>query len=207
MFVIPFYYILEVPLNITDVRLYNGNEYEGVVQFKKTFSSWYYVPFPKHPEYIDQPQCKGTESHINECTYTIPYSCPFEGEYVRYAAVECTGHRLNISGIRLAGTSGPYHGRVEIDVNGTWGTICDRYVYDYEADAICQMFGLESYSFYHNAYYGEGSGPVYIDELNCYFGQEHINECQYVTEHTCQHRNDVSVMCYDKRKTQLLFLI
>jgi hypothetical protein len=44
----------------------------------------------RYPEYIDNPKCNGTESHINECTYIIPYSCPF-GNNVRYARVECTG--------------------------------------------------------------------------------------------------------------------
>jgi hypothetical protein len=45
----------------------------------------------RYPEYIDQPICNGTESHINNCTYFIPYSCSYNGDYVRYAKVECTG--------------------------------------------------------------------------------------------------------------------
>ena len=53
------------------------------------------------------------------------------------------GYQLNVTDIRLAGTTGPYHGRVELEVNGTWGTVGDDNFYSYEARAVCRMLGLE----------------------------------------------------------------
>jgi hypothetical protein len=53
------------------------------------------------------------------------------------------GYQLNISGIRLAGSTGPSQGRVEIEVNNTWGTICDSNFGRDEAMVICKMLGLK----------------------------------------------------------------
>lgn len=58
-----------------------------------------------------------------------------------------TVYPLNITNIRLAGTAGPYHGRVELEVNGTWGTIADDFFYQSEAQVVCRMLGLEYESF------------------------------------------------------------
>ena len=43
-----------------------------------------------YPEYIDHIKCNGSESHINDCTYNIPYTCSM-GKYVTYASIYCTG--------------------------------------------------------------------------------------------------------------------
>lgn len=45
--------------------------------------------------------------------------------------------------MRLAGTAGPYHGRVEIEVNGTWGTVSGDYFDRREAQVVCHMLGWE----------------------------------------------------------------
>lgn len=52
------------------------------------------------------------------------------------------GYHLNITNIRLAGTSGPYHGRIELEVNGTWGTVADDYFESTDGQVVCRMLGL-----------------------------------------------------------------
>ena len=52
------------------------------------------------------------------------------------------GYQLNVTGLRLAGTNGPYHGRVEVEVNGTWGTICSLNMHSWSPYVLCNMLGL-----------------------------------------------------------------
>jgi deleted-in-malignant-brain-tumors protein 1 len=49
---------------------------------------------------------------------------------------------LNVTGIRLPGGSGTYEGRVEVNVNGVWGTICHNSFDMSDARVLCRMMGL-----------------------------------------------------------------
>jgi hypothetical protein len=58
---------------------------------------------------------------------------------VKIPLLNYTGYPLNISGLRLANGVGFHDGRIEILVNGVWGTICGNTFSTNEADAICKM--------------------------------------------------------------------
>jgi hypothetical protein len=49
---------------------------------------------------------------------------------------------LNVTGIRLPGGSGTYEGRVEVKVDGVWGTICHNSFDMSDARVLCRMMGL-----------------------------------------------------------------
>ncbi|XP_053387316.1 uncharacterized protein LOC128551050 [Mercenaria mercenaria] len=150
------------------------------------------------PIYVDKLNCTGTESHINLCSYEISNNCTHYDD----VAVICTGYQLEITDIRLAGTNGPYHGRVELKVNGTWGTVCDDYFYSDGARAVCKLFGLTYQRYIRGAYYGQGSGPIFVDRLDCPYTTNTdyplLNDCAYAVDnyYNCGHNEDVSVMCY-----------
>ncbi|XP_053376387.1 uncharacterized protein LOC123533517 isoform X2 [Mercenaria mercenaria] len=216
------------PLNITDIRLAGNNwPSEGRVEilvngtwgticgrnvneidvdvicrmFGLTYQSHYTKAKEENlfgigtgPIYIDDIKCNGTENHINWCNYDLSNSCTHFDDL----AVICTGYQLNITGIRLAGTNGPYHGRVEIQVNSTWGTISDFGFYQLEAHAVCSMLGLKYKEYIHNSHYGKGQGPNYINNLDCKGYYSHINDCKYVVDdiYNQDHSDDASVICY-----------
>ncbi|XP_053387660.1 deleted in malignant brain tumors 1 protein-like [Mercenaria mercenaria] len=146
------------------------------------------------PVYIDNLSCTGLESHVNNCTYDVANTCTHSDD----VSVVCTGYQLDITNIRLAGTSGPYHGRVELEVSDTWGTVGDDYFGTYEGRAVCRMLGLEFESRRIGAYYGQGSGPVLVDRLDCPYSATHINQCRYSVDNyfNTQHYEDVSVTCW-----------
>jgi len=43
--------------------------------------------------------------------------------------------------IRLVGSQLPREGRLEINVGGIWGTVCDNYFDDADAAVACYMLG------------------------------------------------------------------
>ena len=47
--------------------------------------------------------------------------------------------------IRLAGTSYSTVGRVEICLNGTWGTVCSNNFDDIDAGVVCKQLGYSPY--------------------------------------------------------------
>ena len=73
------------------------------------------------------------------------------------ADIKCTNHdivciilsALCQSGtIRLSSTGGDVNstfGRVEVCVNGTWGTVCDDFWGNEDASVVCQQLGLSKY--------------------------------------------------------------
>ncbi|XP_053386930.1 uncharacterized protein LOC123542087 [Mercenaria mercenaria] len=149
------------------------------------------------PIFIQNLMCTGSESHISECTYNVPNNCTHKDD----VEVVCTDYPLNISNIRLASTVSGRQGRVEIEVGGVWGTVCDDDFSRNDALVICRMLGLNvSYSHAHyfgNAHYGPGNGTIFVDDLSCSGDEYHINDCSYLPEHNCAHNEDVSVICLE----------
>ena len=47
--------------------------------------------------------------------------------------------------IRLSGASSNRYGRVEVCVNGTWGTICDDFWSNTDARVACRQLGHSPY--------------------------------------------------------------
>lgn len=51
-----------------------------------------------------------------------------------------------------------------------------------------------------NAYYGPGSGPIYVDDLDCIGNETNIGQCDRkpLTVNDCEHNEDAGLMCLGK---------
>ena len=115
-------------------------------------------------------------------------------------------------------------GRLEIYVNGQWGTICDDYFDQTDANVACKQLGFSranSYrasasggyerstvfatssalnSMYCMCRFNYGSGPIWLDDLRCRASDTRLISCPHrgTGSHNCGHSEDIAVYCNSK---------
>ena len=100
--------------------------------------------------------------------------------------------------LRLVDGDGPCAGRVEILDQGSWGTICDDGWDLDDARVVCRQLGCgQALNALQFAELGQGSGPIWLDELNCGGKESHVWRCpsQGWGQHDCRHVEDAGVVC------------
>ena len=92
----------------------------------------------------------------------------------------------------------PYEGRIEVYHSGQWGTVCDDLFDINDANVACRQLGYPRAVRYHDeAYYGRGSGPIWLDDVACLGTETSLYNCTHAGfgNHNCGHREDVGVAC------------
>lgn len=97
-------------------------------------------------------------------------------------------------------------GRVELFINGQWGTICDDGWTDKDATVICRQLGYKGPAKARTmAYFGEGNGPIHVDNVKCTGNERSLADCikQDIGRHNCRHSEDAGVICdyFSKKAT------
>lgn len=90
-------------------------------------------------------------------------------------------------------------GRVEVLYDGIWGTVCD-YQWDIaDAVVVCHYLGYPGASWFTSGgNYGEGTGPVWMSEVQCTGSETRLQECDQVQDwgdNECDHKRDAGVVC------------
>ena len=62
----------------------------------------------------------------------------------------------------------------------------------------CSIGGIA----YSNAFFGAGTGPIYLDDVDCTLSANQLLECpsRPILVHDCQHSADAGVRCEGKAK-------
>ena len=140
------------------------------------------------PIWMDDVACSGSESHI--------YDCSHRG-WGNNACTHSNDASVNCSVVRLAG-GGSKSGRVEVYYNGTWGTVCDDHWDMNDANVVCRQLGFSNASSApYSAAYGQGSDPIWMDDVKCQGGESSLFACPHRGwgSHNCGHHEDASVVC------------
>ena len=100
--------------------------------------------------------------------------------------------------VRLVDGPSNHEGRVEVYHNGVWGTVCDDGWDWNNAQVVCSELDLGyAVSAIPGAFYGQGSGQIWLDDVNCVGTELSIVHCSHSEwgSHNCSHGNDASVKC------------
>ncbi|NXB26353.1 WC11 protein, partial [Rhagologus leucostigma] len=70
-------------------------------------------------------------------------------------------------------------GRVEVFYNGTWGSICSNHMSQLTAVTVCKHLGCgEGGGIARDFKYGRGSGPMWLDHIECTEQHSSLWQCQ-----------------------------
>lgn len=85
--------------------------------------------------------------------------------------------------------------------NQAWGTVCDDSWDIEDAEVVCRRLGCgKVLSVESDALFLEGSGPIWLDNVNCTGEEIHLKDCEHdgMGSHNCGHDEDASVICEGK---------
>uniref|UniRef100_A0A8C7ATZ6 SRCR domain-containing protein n=1 Tax=Neovison vison TaxID=452646 RepID=A0A8C7ATZ6_NEOVI len=153
------------------------------------------------PIVLDDVRCSGHESYL--------WSCPHNG----WNSHNC-GHREDAGvvcsdwlAVQLVEGSGRCSGRVEVYFEGIWHTVCDDFWDKKEAQVVCRQLGCgTAVSAPGEAHYGQGSGPILLDDVQCSGTEANLGQCSHAGWfiHNCEHGEDAGVTCLDWPQLQLV---
>ncbi|XP_057184786.1 scavenger receptor cysteine-rich type 1 protein M130-like [Triplophysa rosa] len=137
-------------------------------------------------------KCSGTEHHLRNCS-SSPQTLNCSS--TQHLSITCLGERW----IRLVGSGGDCVGRLEVFHKGSWGTVCDDSWDIKDAHVVCRQLqcGVALSGQPVPAWFGPGSGPIWLDDVNCEGNETSLWNCSSRVwgDHDCKHKEDVGVVC------------
>ncbi|XP_068521856.1 antigen WC1.1-like [Anas acuta] len=137
-------------------------------------------------------QCVGNESVLSFCPTETPKdkACTHSnGTHV--TCTQYTGHRL-VNG------STACEGRVEVNMLGTWGTLCASRWDLSDAHVLCRHLGCGfAESIPGGGLFGRGTGPIWRDSFHCDGTEAHLGQCPVTAlgASPCSQENAAAVIC------------
>ena len=97
----------------------------------------------------------------------------------------------------MSGGQSSFDGKVEVNYDGEWGTVCNDKFDMADANVVCHMLGSGSAINISNAEAGKDVQPIWLDDLLCTGNEATLLECLHAGfgNTNCRHNEDVAVFC------------
>lgn len=108
---------------------------------------------------------------------------------------------MHFVALRVVNGDGASYGRLEVCFAGEWGTVCDTNFDWDEANVACNQLGyMGASTYYTDATYGQGCGPIFLAYLDCAGDESRLEHCYHygvcaASSTSCTHSDDVAVVC------------
>uniref|UniRef100_A0A1X7ULL6 Deleted in malignant brain tumors 1 protein n=1 Tax=Amphimedon queenslandica TaxID=400682 RepID=A0A1X7ULL6_AMPQE len=150
---------------------------------------------PVHYSYFT---CSGNENKLIDCRHYISSSCSHSYHAAIICEAPCIDGSTRLRGSSRYGSSG----RIEVCLNGTWGTVCSDGFDNNDASVVCRRLGYSPFgALTKRDVYSEIVLSHNIYNVNCTGNEDSIMNCTYNTkpnnESTCRSNDDAVVICQD----------
>ncbi|XP_019854464.1 PREDICTED: scavenger receptor cysteine-rich type 1 protein M130-like isoform X2 [Amphimedon queenslandica] len=149
-----------------------------------------------------------TETNLSNCSFSSTYTNNYYYSSVctetctHPKAIRCYRGDLCVDGkVRLVDGSLNQEGRVEVCVNGVWGSICGQGWSTSDARVVCKQLGYPDTEPYisTNGKYGAGNGPIFFSGVSCQGWENSFSLCGKTSyrHFTCSHNHLAGTLCTD----------
>ncbi|XP_056113420.1 antigen WC1.1-like [Rhinichthys klamathensis goyatoka] len=143
--------------------------------------------------------CSESEAHLGNCSSPHTLNCS--------STQQLSIKNFGRGSIRLVGSGGDCAGRLEVFHSGSWGTVCDDSWDIKDAHVVCRQLqcGVALSNQQVPAWFGPGSGPIWLDEVECEGNETSLWNCSSPGwgKHDCRHKEDVGVVCSEFKEIRL----
>ena len=123
---------------------------------------------------------------IQTWTYIALFLCQYYNNDIYFTCI-----------VRLVGGRNEREGRLEIYHLGEWGTVCDDWWDANDAAVVCRQLGYSGGAYITGAFYGSGSGSIWLDDVSCVGSEAALSDCDANVwgDNNCGHHEDAGVEC------------
>uniref|UniRef100_A0ACB8G2M5 Uncharacterized protein n=1 Tax=Sphaerodactylus townsendi TaxID=933632 RepID=A0ACB8G2M5_9SAUR len=106
--------------------------------------------------------------------------------------------------LRLVDGGSRCAGRVELEDDGIWGTVCDDSWDLTDASVVCRQLGCGwAIQALNASFFQKGTGPIHLDEVKCSGNESYLLDCPSEKNNDCGHKEDAGVVCSDHQEWRL----